>query len=147
MKLPREQAKEFNKVNFPVVKATAGCILIKDNKVLLTKRKVRIENDKWCIPGGHMDIGETPEETVRRETKEETGLNIKNLKFLSYENEFMPELKNHSLVLMFQGTPEGKESNNDEVSEQKWFTKEEALKLDLAFNHKDILIKYFNKTK
>ena len=132
-----------NRNYLPYRKNCEGYLLYK-NKFILAQKS---PHGYTIFPGGGINKNETQEEALRRETKEETGLNIKNLKFLSYENEFMPELKNHSLVLMFQGTPEGKESNNDEVSEQKWFTKEEALKLDLAFNHKDILIKYFNKTK
>ena len=62
MRITLEKAREFNKINFPVVKATAGCIIIKNNKILLTKRSVKLENGKWCIPGGHIDIRETAEE-------------------------------------------------------------------------------------
>ncbi|MCL5959121.1 MAG: NUDIX domain-containing protein [Chloroflexi bacterium] len=42
-----------------------------EGKVLLTRRE---DNGLWCLPGGHMDLGEMVTETVIRETEEETGL-------------------------------------------------------------------------
>ncbi len=146
MKLPIEQAKEFNKVNFPVVKAAVETLIIKGNKILLTKRNVNPEKDKWCIPGGHIDIGETPEEAIIREIKEETDLIIKP-QFLTYYNAYLPSLKVHALVLLFVCNPKGEIKINEESSEFGWFTKEEALKLNLAFNNKDIIIKYFQEKK
>ncbi len=148
MKISLDQAKEFNRVHFPIVKATVGCILIKENKVLLTKRNPEIfEGNKWCIPGGHIDIGETPDEAVIREVKEETGLNVNKLKFLFYFTEFLPELKVHNLAIIFTGEPEGKLKENEEVTEFGWFSIEKAIKLDLAFKHKEILTKYFKIKK
>lgn len=147
MKLPPEQAKEFNKLNFPVVKTTVGCILIKDNKILLTKRNIPPEKDKWCIPGGHIDIGETAIDAIKREVKEETNLEIENLKFWCYWDEFMPKIMNHSLVLIFQGNPKGEEKINNESSEYGWFNYEEISNLDLAFKYRDIFAKYFNNKK
>lgn len=47
-------------------------IFIKDGKVLVQK-----DNNKYALPGGHVKIGETAEETLIREFVEETGLHIK----------------------------------------------------------------------
>ena len=59
-----------------------GGALIKDNKILLTK-----DGDDYSLPGGHCQIGETSPETIIREFKEETGLDVKPLNVLStYEN-------------------------------------------------------------
>lgn len=43
-------------------------------KILLTRRT---DNDRWCLPGGRMDPGESIEETCIREVWEETGLQVK----------------------------------------------------------------------
>ncbi len=42
----------------------------------------------WCVPGGHLEYLETPEECAARETLEETGLVIDNIKPLSFTNDF-----------------------------------------------------------
>jgi nucleoside triphosphatase len=41
--------------------------------------------DKYVVPGGHVELGETIQETVRREAKEETGLDIYDLEFLCFQ--------------------------------------------------------------
>lgn len=59
-----------------------GGVLIKDNKILLTKG-----GDDYSLPGGHSQIGETSRETIIREFKEETGLDVEPLNVIStYEN-------------------------------------------------------------
>ncbi|MCA9317406.1 MAG: NUDIX domain-containing protein [Planctomycetota bacterium] len=44
-----------------------------DDRVLLTRRA---DNGLWCLPSGHMEIGETIEGTAVREAREETGLDV-----------------------------------------------------------------------
>lgn len=51
------------------------CIINEKNDILLQQRP----NGTWGLPGGLMDLGESMEETARREVKEETGLNIGEL--------------------------------------------------------------------
>ena len=56
-----------------------GGALIKDNKILLTKNK----KGKYSLPGGHVQIGESSKETIVREFKEETGLNVEAINVIS----------------------------------------------------------------
>ena len=59
-----------------------GGVLIKDNKILLTKG-----GEDYSLPGGHVQIGETSSETVIREFKEETGIDVEPINVIStYEN-------------------------------------------------------------
>ena len=55
---------------------SCGCIILKDDKVLLIG--ARDDNGKlyWSFPKGHQDEGETDVETALRETKEEVGLDV-----------------------------------------------------------------------
>ena len=46
----------------------------KDNKVLIVRRNLAPGKNKWALPGGFIEIKETPEVAVLRELKEETGL-------------------------------------------------------------------------
>ena len=56
------------------------CYVIKDNKVVVIKYKDgNIKAGYYEIPGGKIEEGETPEQTVVREMKEETGLEVSNL--------------------------------------------------------------------
>lgn len=48
----------------------AGTAITDGSRILLLQRA---DNRTWCLPGGHPKEGETPLETARRETKEESG--------------------------------------------------------------------------
>jgi 8-oxo-dGTP diphosphatase len=52
--------------------------IVKDNKLLLIKRRPNDPNapSAWEIPGGRLSIGEDPHTGLKRETKEETGIDI-----------------------------------------------------------------------
>lgn len=54
----------------------ATCIIVADpqNRILLVKRSVEPKTGQWCLPGGFMELDETPEEAALRELKEETGI-------------------------------------------------------------------------
>ena len=64
--------------NIPVEKCSEKGIVVFKQKVLLMKR-VRPSSDGlgyWELPGGGLEYGETPNESLKRELKEETGLTI-----------------------------------------------------------------------
>ncbi|MBA2176685.1 NUDIX hydrolase [Halobacillus locisalis] len=57
---------------------TVGCgVIIEQEGHILLQHRTDLDN--WCIPGGLMEIGEGFEETAKRETLEETGLEVKDL--------------------------------------------------------------------
>jgi 8-oxo-dGTP diphosphatase len=57
-------------------KTSTAIIPFPDNKILLIKRNTRPFVGYWALPGGRMDPGETVEQTIVRECKEETGLDV-----------------------------------------------------------------------
>ncbi len=69
-------------------KVGIGVVIFKDNNILLGKRKNANgdgENEYAC-PGGHLELMESFEDCAKRETKEEAGIEIENIRFLSLYN-------------------------------------------------------------
>jgi len=64
------------------IKIGAGAIIVKDGKLLMTKRKGALGQGSYGTVGGHVEYGEHPTETIKREAKEELGIEIGNIKFL-----------------------------------------------------------------
>jgi 8-oxo-dGTP diphosphatase len=125
---------------------TVGAIIskFKNDKeyILLTQRKVPPYKGKWCLPGGHIEKNETAVEAVRREVREETGLDYFP-QFFNYFDEIIPEEHIHAVPLIFTGRANGTlMKENDEVNDAVWILLEDAVNYDMAFNHKDIIEHY-----
>ena len=59
----------------PIMVTAAMCIIYDEEKRLILFEK-RTDNGMWCVPGGALELGETLEEALSREVKEETSLDI-----------------------------------------------------------------------
>jgi len=60
------------------------------NAYLIGKRKGSLDSGNWGLPGGHMEPNETIEECAKRELLEETGLEIKNIKHVTFTDDNYP---------------------------------------------------------
>ena len=79
----------------------AAALIIHNNKVLTHRN---INKDHYCIPGGRIEIGESSEETVKREIQEELGKKIKIEKYITtIENFFEYEGKKyHEIYFLYK---------------------------------------------
>lgn len=68
-------------------KVGVGVMIWKDNKILLGKRLSARGKGEYWFPGGHLEWQESLESCAVRETEEETGLSITNIRFLVLINE------------------------------------------------------------
>ena len=62
-------------------KVGVGVLVLKDGKVLMTRRKNSHGSGEYAFPGGHLEYMETFEDCAMRETEEECGIKIKNIRF------------------------------------------------------------------
>src|SRR3989344_993009 len=81
--------KNSEKVERP--RAAIGVMIFKGRKILLGKRKKFPGVGEYCSPGGHLENMESFEDCARRETLEECGLSIKNIRF-----QFLFNFKKHA---------------------------------------------------
>lgn len=74
-------------------KVGIGVMVFKDGKALFGKRLDSHGAGEWCWPGGHMEYMESFEECAKRETMEEAGIEIENVRFLRLMNlkEYAPK--------------------------------------------------------
>jgi ADP-ribose pyrophosphatase YjhB (NUDIX family) len=98
----------------------------------------------WAIPGGYIDYGESAEAAAIREAKEETGLDIENMRQFHSYSDPNRDPRHHTISVVFLASGTGKPKASDDAADIGIFNKN-TLPQDLAFDHKNILDDYFNK--
>jgi 8-oxo-dGTP diphosphatase len=98
-------------------------IMMKDDKVLLMKRKGPHGGGTWCTPGGHLDFGETLEGCAAREAKEEVGVDVVNIHFRAVTNDVFEAEGKHYITIWLEGNPMGEPfiAAEQEAEEIGWF--------------------------
>lgn len=113
----------FTMADDHVIKVGIGVLLFKDGKILLAKRKGSHGAGEYAFTGGHLEFGESFEDCARRETREETGMEIDNIRFNLVGN-FKKYSNTHYVHLGLiadwkSGEPKILEPNKNE--EWKWY--------------------------
>ena len=127
----------------PIRKAVR-CYLIKDNEVVVTKyKKGNKKEGYYDIPGGKIEEGESPKQTAIRETKEETGIEIQNLKYkgimtIEYPNRMF--IFDTFISKEYEGEPQEFEENTSE-----WIDIDELLKKEKILSNIILLDKFLIK--
>lgn len=105
-------------------KVGVGALIIKDDSVLLGKRKNAHGEGMWAPPGGHLEFGEEFTDCVLREVAEEVGLTVRNVRFGTVTNNIFSEEQKHYVTIMMladyaAGEPQVLEP--DKCEEWQWF--------------------------
>jgi colanic acid biosynthesis protein WcaH len=104
----------------PIVSVDA--VIVIKNSLLLLKRSNQPAKGFWWFAGGRIHKGESLEQTLRREIKEETGLELKTHKLINVYSRVFPQ--RHDITIAYLCTcKEGKVTLNDEHSEYELFRK------------------------
>lgn len=106
---------------------TNGAVLKNEKgEILLVKRKFDPKKGYWDIPGGFVDLGETIEESLRRELKEELGITIKDFKYLTSKIDMYEYrgINYQTLGTIFEGSISSKEKMeaSDDIDGFKFFS-------------------------
>ena len=114
-----------------------GAVIIKDGKILLEKRKNEPGKGKWSIPGGLVELGESVEQTVIREVKEETGLDVEKPEHIDVVDNIIrdenDEVKYHFVIIdYFMKLKGGTLKAATDAEELRWVTFDEVQKYDLT---------------
>lgn len=119
---------------------TAGAFIHKDNKVLLIKRSSTeaFAPNHWELPGGHIEYGETIEDGLKREAKEEIGIEITVYDSVFSFTYVLENTASHYVEIINMAVPKNSDSkiilNPKEHSEYKWISKLHELE-DLEMFH------------
>lgn len=101
----------------------AAAVIIRDNKLLATQRGYGDYKDWWEFPGGKIEPGESPEEALKREIREELDAEISiGEKFISVEYDYP---KFHLVMHCFLCELESDEVVLKEHESAKWLCKDE----------------------
>ena len=117
---------ECKKTVYPSISPSVIVAIFINDKLLLTKYAgSRGANNRYALVAGYIEIGETPEDTVRREVWEEVGLKVCDIKY--YKSQ--PWSFSDSLLFGFTCRVDGSDSitlQEDELSFAGWFKKEDV---------------------
>ena len=122
-----------------------GCSAIlfdeKREKVFLTRR---MDNDRWCLPGGRMEAGESAAEACEREVFEETGLSVRVTHLVGVYSDpdqlviYPDGNKVHIVVLNFEAEIHAGEPRlSDETTDFGFFSLSEMETMPMHGKHKD----------
>jgi 8-oxo-dGTP diphosphatase len=114
-----------------------GVVVICDGKILLEKRKYEPGKGKWSIPGGLVELGENVEQTVIREVKEETGLEVKKPEHIDVVDNVVRdengEVKYHFVIIdYFVKLKGGTLKAASDAEELNWVPLSDVEKYDLT---------------
>lgn len=141
----------FNKnassyLEYIIHKIQSGPFITVDIIIQLSGGIVLIERSNppygWAIPGGFLDYNESLEDCAIREAKEETSLDIYDLKQLHTYSKPGRDPRFHTVTTVFTAKAKGKPQAGSDAANLKVVKPEEASKLNLAFDHKQVIKDY-----
>jgi len=108
---------------------TVGALIFNAEGKLFLMRSHKWKG-KWVVPGGHIELGERMEDALRREVKEETNLDIRDIEFICFQ-EFIYDGRfwkpSHFIFFDYACRTDSTQVQlNEEAEEYIWVTLDEA---------------------
>ncbi len=126
-----------------------GAVVVRDGKALIVKRAHEPRKGEWSLPGGLLELGESLQDAVRREIREETSLEIDVgpviETFDRVHRDEAGRIRYHFVIVDFVGWPNGGEavpgSDADGVA---WVTAAEIDDYQVNAHAKDVILRGLN---
>ncbi|HEX2294653.1 MAG TPA: NUDIX domain-containing protein [Actinomycetota bacterium] len=121
-----------------------GCVIVHEGKALVTVRGIEPHKGKLDVPGGFLLNGEDPIEGLKREIREELGIEIEAGvgDCLAMAPHVYAHESDYNLALGFRARwVSGEPAAADDVAELRWVSPEELEKLDFAWEHDRELVR------
>ena len=123
-------------------------VIVEDGQgrfLFLKRGKDEIAEGTWCLPGGRIEQGEDPKDTVRREIKEETDLETTDITFLYNQIEEPYDRKVHAYN--FSAKARGTITLNSESTDFAWISPGDFKKYPLPNLNEKVVLKYLRERK
>jgi len=139
LKIYLEKEKMVEKaLNFPSPYLTVDGIILHKNRIVLVKRKNPPFKNCYALPGGFVDYGETVENAIVREVKEEAGLETKIKNIFGVYSDPERDPRGHTVTIVYElNVIAGKMKSGSDAKDVKLFSLNNLP--ELAFDHKKIL--------
>ena len=115
-----------------------GGVVVKDGKAIIIKRANEPYKGQWSIPGGRVELGESLRDAVRREMREETGLDVRVgplievFERIQHGDGAATNVRYHFVIIDYLCTcDDGVLCAGDDAADAKWVTSEELDSYDI----------------
>jgi len=124
---------------------TVDAIILNRGRVVLIKRKNPPFKGMWALPGGFVDYGESTEDAIIREVREETGLDADIDSLLGVYSEPGRDPRGHTVSVAYICSASGTPKGGDDAKDSGLFELQELPQL--AFDHLRIIRDALKKTE
>ncbi len=123
-----------------------GAIILRRGEILLEQRGNQPALGQWSVPGGGVELGESLEDAVRRETKEETGLKVETAELFDVVDQVhldkQGRIEYHYIIIDYLVKPKaGKPEAASDAKALKWVPLDEVEGYDLTPSFRRFFVK------
>jgi ADP-ribose pyrophosphatase YjhB (NUDIX family) len=134
----RVECPECGFVHYGSAKPTASALVVDNGRVMLSKRGIEPHAGKWDLPGGFVEEGEHPLDSLHRELREEAGIGLRDTEFVGmFMDRYRHRDRDFSTMNLYWSARigEGEPTPSDDVVELRFFAPDEIPWDEVAFEH------------
>lgn len=120
-------------------------MIYNDKNEILVQNRIKNDWPGINFPGGHVDYNESIDESVIREIKEETGLDILNIQFVGFYEWNIPNEKKRHLAMLYKTNSFTGELKSSNEGEMLWININDVNKYKQSLDFDKVLDKMISK--